>query len=48
MEIVAERFDDSVKKICGQVQTWEKANIWDKEYIKSFFTFCDINYVHGY
>lgn len=39
---VAKRFEDTVNKLHGKVQTWDKDNK------KSFFTFCDINYVHGY
>lgn len=42
MEIVAKRFEESVNYLHSQIQTWDEDNK------NSFFTFCDINYVHGY
>lgn len=39
---IAEKFEESVKYL------QDKVSLWDDNESKSFYTFCDINYVHGY
>lgn len=39
---IAAKFEESVKYL------QDKVSLWDDNDRKSFYTFCDINYVHGY